>query len=173
MKFRTTASCEPFLYRIFVEGDRPVVRQRFGGFQPSDLSSIGCLRRGHGLFPGSSKADLPNSFRFGQGVADIATPLGIRPQTLVGLGPTTSRINRPSTQIRCFSSMTPPVLGVLPAYAEYLIDAFSPNRFPMATSRLSLVFTRLTGTIIYRVLWDTMRPTTLLKLLAGSRNPYQ
>ncbi|QIE30058.1 UvrD-helicase domain-containing protein [Caballeronia sp. SBC2] len=116
-----------FLYRIFVEGDRPVVRQRFGDSNQAIYHRSGASGAVTDSFPGSRKADLPNSFRFGQGVADIATPLGIRPQTLVGLGPTTSRINQPSCPNTLFLFDDASVLGVLPAYAEYLIDAFSPE----------------------------------------------
>lgn len=114
-----------FLYRLFIEGDRPVVRQRFGDANQAIYHRSGASGAVTDSFPGSSKADLPNSFRFGQEVADLAAPLGVRPQALVGRGPTTSRINHPGCQSALFLFNDASVLRVLPAYADYLIEVFS------------------------------------------------
>jgi DNA helicase II / ATP-dependent DNA helicase PcrA len=113
-----------FLYRLFIEGDRPVVRQRFGDSNQAIYHRSGASGAVTDSFPGPSKADLPNSFRFGQDVADFAAPLGVRPQALVGRGPTTSRIDHPGCQSALFLFEDASVLGVLPAYADYLIEVF-------------------------------------------------
>ena len=119
-----------FLHRLFIEGDGPAIRQRFGDFNQAIYHRSGASGAVTDTFPGPRKADLPNSFRFGQVVADFAAPLGIRPQALVGRGPTTSRVNHAGCQSALFLFDDASVLGVLPAYAEYLIEAFSPEALP-------------------------------------------
>ncbi|CAH2786542.1 MAG: Conjugative transfer ATP-dependent DNA helicase [uncultured Paraburkholderia sp.] len=116
-----------FLHRLFTEGDGAVVRQRFGDSNQAIYHRSGASGAVTDSFPGPCKADLPNSFRFGQVVADFAAPLGVRPQAIVGQGPTTSRINHAGCQGALFPFDDASVLGVLPAYAEYLIEAFSPE----------------------------------------------
>ncbi|MEI9988157.1 MAG: hypothetical protein WDN69_36665 [Aliidongia sp.] len=48
----------------------------------------------------------------------------------MGRGPTTNRINHAGCQSALFLFDDASVLGVLPAYAEYLIEAFSPEALP-------------------------------------------
>lgn len=113
-----------FLYRLFMNGDGPVVRQRFGDSNQAIYYRTGASGAVTDTFPGDAKADLPNSFRFGQVVADLAAPLGVRPQALVGRGPTASRIEHGGLQSVLFLFSDDSVLGVLPAYAQHLIDSF-------------------------------------------------
>lgn len=110
------------LSRVFMEGDDPSVRQRFGDsnqaiFRSSGVAS-GATTDG---FPGKGivKIDLPNSFRFGSVIAGIANPFGVAPQGLVGLGPK----HRPPA-ILLFDDTT--VKNVLPEYAKYLVEQFNP-----------------------------------------------
>ncbi len=114
-----------FLYRLFMDGEGPVVRQRFGDLSQAIYHRTGASGAVTDTFPGETKADLPNSFRFGQIVADAAAPLGIRPQALVGRGPTTSRLKHEGLQNALFLFCDESVLDVLPAYAQHLIDSFT------------------------------------------------
>ncbi len=116
-----------FLYRLFMEGDGSVVRQRFGDSNQAIYHHAGATGAVTDTFPGTNKADLPNSFRFGQIIADLAAPLGVRPQPLVGRGPTTSRVQSVSCQSTLFLFDDASVLGVLPTYAQHLLDTFSPE----------------------------------------------
>ncbi len=116
-----------FLHRIFVDGDGSVVRQRFGDSNQAIYHRAGATGAITDTFPGTSKADLPNSFRFGQVIADLAAPLGVRPQLLVGRGPTTSRVKSDGCPSVLFLFDDASVLSVLPTYAQHLIASFSPE----------------------------------------------
>lgn len=116
-----------FLYRLFVDGEHPVVRQRFGDSNQAIYRHTGETGAVTDTFPGPNKVDLPNSFRFGKIIADIADPLGVRPQKLVGRGPTTSHVKHDGCQSVLFLFDDNSVLGVLPAYAQHLIDTFPPE----------------------------------------------
>ena len=116
-----------FLHRLFMEGDSAVVRQRFGDSNQAIYHRSGATGAVTDTFPGPHKADLPNSFRFGQIIADLADPLGVRPQKLVGRGPTTGRVKHDGCQGVLFLFDDASVLSVLPAYAQHLIETFSPE----------------------------------------------
>lgn len=116
-----------FLHRLFVDGQNPVIRQRFGDSNQAIYHRAGATGAVTDPFPGAAKADLPNSFRFGQAIADLANPLGVRPQSLVGLGPTPSRIAHAETQSALFLFDDASVQNVLPAYAGHLLESFSPD----------------------------------------------
>lgn len=113
-----------FLHRLFMDGDNPVRRQRFGDSNQAIYHRAGASGAVTDTFPQTPKADLPNSFRFGQEVADLANPLGVRPQALVGLGPTPGRIEHDGCQSALFLFDDVSVQGVLPTYAQYLLDSF-------------------------------------------------
>lgn len=114
-----------FLHRLFMEGDGAVLRQRFGDSNQAIYHRSGATGAVTDTFPGPDKADLPNSFRFGQAIADLADPLGVRPQKLVGRGPTTGRVKHDGCQSVLFLFDDASVLSVLPAYAQHLIETFS------------------------------------------------
>ena len=114
-----------FLHRLFVDGDSPVVRQRFGDSNQAIYHRTGETGATTDIFPGPNKTDLPNSFRFGQIIADHADPLGIRPQRLAGQGPSRSRVKHEGCQSALFLFDDNSVHDVLPKYAQHLIETFS------------------------------------------------
>ena len=125
------------LYRIFMDGSNPVVRQRFGDcnqaiFDPGSekeattdrFACIGATR------------DLPNSHRFGQTIATLVDPLGLIPydRGLQGHGPQ-----------KCLASGTEEgehtiflfgddgINRVLQDYAELLLGTFSADELREGT----------------------------------------
>lgn len=118
-----------FIYRLFMEGENPVTRQRFGDsnqaiYQHSN-QTVGPLTD---PFPNPNLVrNIPNSYRFGQEIADLAIPLGVRPQTLVGLGPARHHEIPTDTGSRhavfLFDDQT--IHNVMPCYAAYLLELFS------------------------------------------------
>lgn len=117
-----------FLHRLLIDGVDPVVRQRFGDSNQAIYHRSGVSGAITDTFPGKAKVDLPNSFRFGPAIANLAAPLGVRPQALIGLGPSTSRIKH---EDKCKNTLflfdDTSVLDVLPAYAKHLLDTFPPE----------------------------------------------
>lgn len=108
------------LHSIFMNAPSPVTRQRFGDSNQAIYDSP----QGEGAktdpFPGPMKVDLPNSFRFGQQIADLSDPLGVAPQGLVGraedgFAPT----------IFLFDDNS--VRSVLPQYGKLLISCFASD----------------------------------------------
>ena len=112
------------LYRVFIEGDRPVTRQRFGDsnqaiYQQDTIWS----GEGKDAFPDSlNMADLPSSFRFDQSIADLAASLAVRPQKLHGLG-----ARRCSRQHAILLFEESSIGSVLKCYARYLMEIFSDS----------------------------------------------
>lgn len=75
------------LQRIFMAGDRPVTRQRFGDQNQAIYAYEGQDGAATDSFPVEDiKRTLPNSYRFGNSVAALANPLGVSPHGLVGQG---------------------------------------------------------------------------------------
>lgn len=116
-----------FLYRLFMEGNDPVVRQRFGDSNQAIYHHTGASGATTDIFPGVHKKNLPNSFRFGQKIADLSAPLGVCPQPLVGRGPTRSRIIQDELECVLFLFTDESIRDVLPAYARHLMASFSPE----------------------------------------------
>ncbi|MBW2254345.1 MAG: UvrD-helicase domain-containing protein, partial [Deltaproteobacteria bacterium] len=112
------------LHRVFVGGDGPVVRQRFGDANQAIFNSVRDTAAGTDAFPDMmSKKNLPNSHRFGQTIADLAAPLGITPLDLRGCGPTKgTTLTPPRHTVFLFDDNT--VGEVLDAYARLLIRTF-------------------------------------------------
>lgn len=114
-----------FLHRLFRAGQSPATRQRFGDSNQAIYQYAGQSGAKTDPFPGSLKTDLPHSFRFNQGIADLANPLAVVPQGLVGRGPPQGKVtvkDRPNG-LFLFDDQT--ILSVLPEYAKYLLNAFS------------------------------------------------
>jgi DNA helicase-2/ATP-dependent DNA helicase PcrA len=115
------------LYRLFMEGCRPVRRQRYGDSNQAIYGYVGETGATSDLFPNEKvRWDIPNSYRFGQQIADIAKPLGLVPQNLVGCGPQTRLIASDKSgkhTVFLFSDQT--IQRVIPAYADYLREVFS------------------------------------------------
>ena len=84
----TSEQQSALLFRLFTDGGNPVIRQRFGDsnqaiYQYSSQTE-GALTD---PFPDPSlKRTIPNSHRFGQQIANLANPLAVTPQGLIGLG---------------------------------------------------------------------------------------
>lgn len=124
------------LFRLFMDGDHPVVRQRFGDTNQGIYHDI---RQTEGAttdpFPDPSVCvSIPNSHRFGQEIADIANPLALEPQGLVGCGPRKDTITTDTTgkhAIFVFTDQT--ILNVLPSYAGYLMEVFSDSELRAGT----------------------------------------
>ncbi len=116
------------LFRLFADGDRPVLRQRFGDanqaiYQYAAQTEGATTDR----FPdGIIRRDLPNSYRFGQEIGNLANPLALEPQCLVGCGPCHEIValdTRGKHTIFLFDDET--VRHVIGAYAQYLLELFS------------------------------------------------
>jgi len=115
------------LYRIFLAGDAPVLRQRFGDGNQAIFNFVGDEGATTDTFPDDTiKKDLPNSHRFGQKIADLADPLGIIPYKLVGQGPKEPLASgKPEGIHTVFLFDDDYAQSVLDAYADLLIDTFS------------------------------------------------
>lgn len=116
------------LHRLFIKGDDPVIRQRFGDSNQAIYRQEEQATVSTDAFPSGVKADLPTSFRFGQAIADLANPLAPVPQGLVGKGP--PQEYRRNT-IFLFDDHT--VQAVLPAYADLLTSSFTRQQLQKGT----------------------------------------
>jgi hypothetical protein len=114
------------LSRIFIEGDNAVIRQRFGDANQAIFDFQGAEEAITDKFPGASKMELPNSYRFGQTIADMADPLGLEPYGLQGIGPKKALSSgSPEGQHTIFLFDENSAAKVLDAYGELLLETFS------------------------------------------------
>jgi hypothetical protein len=115
------------LHRIFMKGDNPVLRQRFGDANQAIYQYAGQEGAVTDPFPAADiRRDVPNSFRFGQSIADLADPLAVEPQGLQGQGgkgPEGEPDKARRHAVFLFDDET--VDNVLGAYGPYLLDEFS------------------------------------------------
>lgn len=124
----TSEEQSALLYRVFMQGDYPVIRQRFGD---SNQAIYRYSEQTDGVttdvFPDANlQRTIPNSYRFGQQIADLADPLAVCPHGVVGMGPRDDRIFADTTgkhAIFLFDSQT--IGHVLSGYASYLLELFS------------------------------------------------
>ncbi len=124
------------LFRLFTEGDAPVVRQRFGDANQAIYHNV---RESEGAttdrFPQNSiRKDIPNSYRFGQQIADLANPFALEPQNLIGSGPSCHEIKANTAgkhAIFLFNNETIP--RVMSVYAGYLQEIFSEEELRRGT----------------------------------------
>lgn len=114
-----------FLHRAFCAGKNSVIRQRFGDSNQEIYQSPEQNGAKTDPFPGPARADLPHSFRFGQDIANLANPLGVMPQGLVGSGPCQKKVTLKNNPNALFLFDDQTILSVLPKYADYLLDTFS------------------------------------------------
>jgi hypothetical protein len=117
------------LYRVFMNGDRAVTRQRFGDKNQAIYDFVNAQAAKTDAFPCEAvKTDLRNSFRFGPGIAKLADPLGLVPYTLVGLGPRRPLASRPLEGIHTvFLFSDHDASKVLNAYGHLLLETFSES----------------------------------------------
>jgi len=117
------------LHRIFMNGDGPVTRQRFGDKNQAIFDFVKAQAAKTDAFPCEAvKTDLRNSFRFGPGIAKLADPLGIVPYTLVGLGPRRPLASGPLEGMHTVFLFSDHNAGrVLDAYGHLLLETFSES----------------------------------------------
>ncbi|MDH5669644.1 MAG: UvrD-helicase domain-containing protein [Nitrospira sp.] len=117
------------LYRIFRQGDGPVIRQRFGDGNQAIFGHVDAQEAKPDIFPNDLKKDIPNSYRFGQTIANLADPLGVLPHAkgLKGQGPSgrvlASGVSECKHTIFLFREDS--VSKVMEAYGALLLDTFS------------------------------------------------
>ena len=110
------------LRRVFLDGDRPVTRQRFGDSNQAIYQFAGQSEdvRVDGFPLGEIATEMPDSFRFGQRIADLVNPLAVDPQGLRGLR---SSGGEGRHVVFLFDEKT---IGlVLERYAHHLTEVFS------------------------------------------------
>ena len=115
------------LYRIFVEGDGAVRRQRYGDANQAIYQYAGQTDGAEtDPFPIQNvRADIPNSFRFGQEIADLADPLAPAPQGLQGNRQVKDDKSDTTGKHAIFLFDDQSISSVLETYATYLIELFS------------------------------------------------
>ncbi len=117
------------LDRVFQDGHSSVICQRFGDENQAIFDSLQTKGAATNAFPNSSKAiELANSHRFGQGIANIATPLAAIPLLtgLKGNGPkrvlNSGKTQGPHTIFLINEHCTKKVLD---AFGNLLVSVFS------------------------------------------------
>lgn len=116
------------LFRVFIEGKDPVVRQRFGDPNQAIYRHAGETEGAKtDRFPQDGiRRDIPNSHRFGQEIACLAGPLALDPQHLVGCGPPREVVTSDTSGKNAIFLFTDKTLkNVLQVYAGYLLQVFS------------------------------------------------
>jgi len=115
---------------IFTADGCDLVRQRFGDGNQAIYDFTGAQEATTDAFPCESiRVSIPNSFRFGQAIANLADPLGLSPYTMLGQGPRLKMLA--SGQSECshtiFAFEDKDILKVLDMYGNLLFDTFSDN----------------------------------------------
>ena len=112
------------LYRVFMDGEQPVTRQRLGDANQAIYQSTGQAEAVElDVFPTREvRRDMPNSFRFDQSIADLTDPLAVEPQRLTGLR---QHDAGGMHTILLFDDST--VRHVLNCYAQLLTSVFSDS----------------------------------------------
>lgn len=115
------------LHRLFVDGNNPVIRQRFGDQNQAIYDYSGVEGAVTDIFPEEKNtATIPNSHRFGQSIADLANPFAIVPHGLVGQGgngPNGENELAGKHVVILFEDTD--VAHVLPAYARIIRESIS------------------------------------------------
>ncbi len=124
------------LHRLFIEGTDAVIRQRFGDANQAIFQHAGQMEgAATDPFPVPAVlADIPNSFRFGQSIADLADPLALEPQGLQGKRPTAAGAETDTSgKHAIFLFDDESVHRVLETYAAYLVGVFSEDELRKGT----------------------------------------
>jgi hypothetical protein len=133
----TSEQQSAFLFRLFIDGGSSVIRQRFGDTNQAIYqysSQMECALTDPFPDPNLKRA-IPNSHRFGQQIADLADPLGVTPQGLVGLGPSRrDEIPANTDNMHAVFLFDDQTIGhVMPSYAAYLLELFSESELRAGT----------------------------------------
>lgn len=114
------------LHRLFLHQRSSVIRQRLGDENQAIFGFDGDQAARTDPFPSEPRRDLPNSHRFGQGIADLADPLGLKPYLLKGHGPRralASGLSEGPHTVFLFEGTS--IGQVLPTFGQLLIETFS------------------------------------------------
>ena len=116
------------LHRIFLEGGSASCRMRFGDSDQAIFDHAGAVSRANtDKFPSDEvKYDLPNSHRFGQSIANLASPLSVGKMSLVGQGPKIGESKDTAHAIFLVDEASTGV--VLKAYGQYLLSVFDDEQ---------------------------------------------
>lgn len=118
------------LHRVFMEGNGPVMRQRYGDTNQAIYQYAGQTEAvTTDSFPVPAvRTDIPNSFRFGQEIADLADPLALEPQGLQGKRQDGIEGESDTSGKHAIFLFDDESIGnVLENYAAYLVEVFSEN----------------------------------------------
>lgn len=125
-----------FLYRLFIQGDHPVIRQRFGDTNQGIYQHVGQTEGARtDPFPDAQiRRDIPNSYRFGQEIGSLANPFALDPQDLVGCGPSDPRIiSDTSGKCAIFLFEDRTIRSVVQNFARYLVEVFAEQDLAVGT----------------------------------------
>ena len=113
------------LYRVFVQGNQPVIRQRLGDSNQAIYQHDSAMINTElDAFPiAEIRQDMPNSFRFDQSIADLTDSLAVTPQGLQGL-----RKENMYGKHTIFLFDDETIEHVLEYYAKYLIKVFAKSQ---------------------------------------------
>lgn len=118
------------LYRLFMDGNDPIIRQRFGDANQAIYQHAGQTKGAKtDPFPqGNVRRDILNSYRFGREIACLASPLALESENITGCGPPCHGITADTSgkhAIFLFNNQT--IQYVIGAYAGYLLEVFSED----------------------------------------------
>jgi DNA helicase-2/ATP-dependent DNA helicase PcrA len=113
------------LHRVFRSETPSVVCQRYGDENQAIFDSVRGKGASTDLFPGKEREDLPSSHRFGQAIADLANPLGIKPHDLKGEGPKYRLASGAEGRHTVFLFDDGDAKCILPAYGKLLLATFT------------------------------------------------
>jgi DNA helicase II / ATP-dependent DNA helicase PcrA len=113
---------------IFTGYGTALIRQRFGDGNQAIYDFTGAQEATTDAFPSEPvKVSIPNSFRFGQGIAMLSDPLGLAPYSMQGHGPKLKTLA--SGQSECchtiFVFEDSNITKVLDAYGNLLLNTFT------------------------------------------------
>lgn len=122
---------------IFTADGTVLIRQRFGDGNQAIYDFTGAQEATIDTFPSKlCKVSIPNSFRFGQIIANLSNPLGLAPYTMQGQGPKLKTLA--SGQSECshtiFVFEDSNISKVLDAYGYLLLDTFSDEEIQQGES---------------------------------------
>lgn len=115
------------LKRIFLEDSNPSICQRFGDENQAIFNSTETdAPTGDLLFPNPANLiDLPTSYRFGQSIANLSSPLALNSQMLVGVGPQKPHYSQENIKHTIFIFSNNTGAGkVLEAFAKLIASTF-------------------------------------------------